>query len=54
MTVDFDMEAGEEIDWLKNDYVEKKRYLIKSDLGYTPECDITCLRTSKKGRKLLM
>ena len=50
----FNMELDEEVDRLKKDYAGKKRYLIETDLGYTPECDISRLRSSKKGRKLLM
>ena len=34
LTVDFNMEAGEEMDRLKKNYADKKCYLIKSDLGY--------------------
>ena len=52
--MDFNMESADKIDRLKKDYEDKKCYLIESDLGYTPECDKSHLRVSKKGRKLLM
>ena len=54
LTVDFDMEAAHEIARLKRDFEDKECYLIETDLGYIPEYGMSCLRASKKGRKLLL
>ena len=53
ITVDFDMDAEEDIKILKADMETKKRFLIESDLRYTPTFDIGHLEEAKK-RKLLM
>ena len=41
LTVDFDMDAEEDIKMLKEDYKSRKRFLIETNLGYTPahECE---------------
>ena len=54
LTVDFDMDAEEDIKMLKADYECRKRLLIDTDLEYTPAYDIGHLNVTKKGRKLLM
>ena len=48
------MDAEEDIKILKADMETKKRFLIESDLRYTPTFDIGCLNEAKKGKKLLM
>ena len=54
VTVDFDMDAEEDIKTMKTDLECRKRFLIETDLGYTPTFDIGCLNETKKGKKLLM
>ena len=53
ITIDFDMDAKEDIEILKADMKARKRFLIESDLGYTPTFDIGRLEEAKK-KKLLM
>ena len=54
LTVDFDMDAEEDIKMVKHGYQDKKHYLIESDFGYAPANDVGSLRTTKKESKLLM
>ena len=49
LTVDFDMDAKEDIKMLKEDYESRKHFLIETNLGYTPAYDISSLSVSKKG-----
>ena len=53
ITVDFNMDAKEDITILKANMQARKRFLIKSDIGYTPTFDVARLDDGKK-KKLLM